>query len=320
MRPLFAATLIAWSHAAQAQTLALFTDAAPSPIEVAAIELGLHAEVFTDAATFAAAAAQADIVAIDSLMQWPDLTVEQAIAQAVSNQQLVIYSSWALASAPSTQAALGVTAVEYTDALRHAATDEGPNLLGEIGGVLFPSTRFSAPVDGQYLALTGAGWYAAADVVTGRGTIAVTHNSRVIINGLVGYDYQDVDRNRDGLSDAANLYVAELDMLLGGAGSVGLAVSGRCSSKLTLHISGLVPYRAFAVASSSSIGLGAATGGACAGAPLGLAAGGLGLLYYRGSASGSLTLSVPSQVPLCGRYLQVVDMATCAASNVMGPF
>lgn len=305
---------------AHAQTLALYTDMPVSPIEQAAMELGLTVQTsYADPAGFAAQAAVADIVAVDSLMSWPDVLVEATVAQAVADDRLVLYSSWALASARATQTVLGVTAVEYTDPLRHVATGEGANLLGSLGGVLLPSMAVSAPVDGQYLTLTGPGWFAARDLVSGAGTIAVTHGDQVIVNGLVGYDYLDVDRDRDGLPDAVNLYLAELDLLLGRSGGPHLAIGGGCNSKMSVDITGLRPRRSFAIAIADTIGLGSAAGPTCTAAPLGLSAGSLRLIAGAASGSGTVSLSFFARGALCGRYVQVLDLGNCTATNVVGP-
>ncbi|HMV66104.1 MAG TPA: hypothetical protein PKA64_04595 [Myxococcota bacterium] len=319
MRALTSLVLLTPNLAA-AQTLVLYTDHQPSAVELAAAAVGVRAQVFVgDPAAFLRAVTPTSYVAVDVLREWPNLQVEAAVQAAAANDQPVLYSSWGLNAVPATQAALGVQATEYTDALRHAATDEGPNLLGGFGGVLFPSSRFAAPIDGQYLDLTASGWFAARDVTTGGGTIAVTHGGHVIVNGLLAYDYQDIDRDLNGQSDAVDLFAAELGLLLGAAPQVTMEVAGACPGPLTISVRNLVPSRSFAVAVSDTIGRGTAPAAACAGAPLGLSTTSLSLLTTRSSGRGDVTWTVSPNPALCGRHVQIIDLASCDATNVVGP-
>lgn len=108
------------------------------------------------------------------------------------------------------------------------------------------------------------------------------------------------------------------DFHVGGGGSTGpsLAVSGRCPGMGQVDISGLTPGGNFAVARASALGSFAIPSGSCAGTTLGLGAGIQLIGIYSADGSGDFSAMPTFSAGLCGDYVQVVDLSTCATTNV----
>jgi len=100
-----------------------------------------------------------------------------------------------------------------------------------------------------------------------------------------------------------------------GGGSPDLSITGDCPGDIVLNLTGGTPGGSIALVSSASEGSSNVPQGSCAGTPLGLSAPGLlAIVPLDGNGAFSTTRNVPA--PLCGLFLQVLDLGTCQTSNV----
>lgn len=96
---------------------------------------------------------------------------------------------------------------------------------------------------------------------------------------------------------------------------VALALSGSCYDEITLLLAGASKNGEVELYQSASAGMDAVPGGQCAGTALGLDDPQL-LLGLAADGSGSLSAVLTPPIEACGRLVQIVDLSTCAASNV----
>ena len=93
--------------------------------------------------------------------------------------------------------------------------------------------------------------------------------------------------------------------------------SGICTRRMTLSATGLTPNSTVYVVSSSATGSAAVPSGPCAGTVSGVSATGLGLRRtLTSNAWGAASWSTPTTPAACGASVQVLDLASCAFSNV----
>ncbi len=98
-------------------------------------------------------------------------------------------------------------------------------------------------------------------------------------------------------------------------GSPALSVSGSCPGPVSLTITGLTPDGSVQVWSGRSAGSTTIRDGTCAGTVLDLSKARL-ATTRKADANGNLTVRLSLKANACGSPLQVLDLATCAKSNV----
>lgn len=138
-------------------------------------------------------------------------------------------------------------------------------------------------------------------------------------NALSMLDVNVFEDDRWDTADAAAL-AANTAVWLASGGSTGptLTYTGPCPGPSSAAISGATSNSTVALLIANTTGSVVIPGGfTCAGTTLGLGASGLQLLQTGVSdANGDLTFAGPVPANFCGRFLQSVDVATCATSNV----
>lgn len=100
------------------------------------------------------------------------------------------------------------------------------------------------------------------------------------------------------------------------AGAVALSLAGSCPGPMTLSISGGTPSGVAAIIFADATGTDPIPVGGCQGTETGLSnPAPLAPVSLDGSGNGELTPNVPAGA--CGKLLQVMDVASCAMSNVV---
>ncbi len=104
----------------------------------------------------------------------------------------------------------------------------------------------------------------------------------------------------------------------GAASGPSLSVSGSCPGRVMMRISGATPGASVQLWSGKAAGNTAVADGACAGTKLDI---GRARVVATGTAdaSGSVTLRMNLKEKECGLLFQVLDLATCATSNIATP-
>jgi hypothetical protein len=110
---------------------------------------------------------------------------------------------------------------------------------------------------------------------------------------------RDVDN--DGVGNACDLY---------------LDATGACPGPIAFSASGLTPGRQVAVIASTGTGGLTIPVGTCAGFPTGLDANARLITFVNADANGEIAAMPTAPAYACGRYVQLVDMATCRTTNV----
>ena len=94
-----------------------------------------------------------------------------------------------------------------------------------------------------------------------------------------------------------------------------LVISGSCPGTANVDVSGLTPYGNFAVLTASAPGTAPVTAGSCSGAMTDLDA-----FTFRGlfsaDAVGAASLTPNLNSGACGLYVQMLDVSSCALTNV----
>jgi len=94
-----------------------------------------------------------------------------------------------------------------------------------------------------------------------------------------------------------------------------LHLFGSCSSTVRLAMSGLTPSSSFVLAAGTSVGVTTVPTGVCAGTDVDLT-GILGVWSLASDPAGELVLEMAPPPALCGSHTQLLDLSTCATSNV----
>ncbi len=97
-----------------------------------------------------------------------------------------------------------------------------------------------------------------------------------------------------------------------------LDIVGACPGPAVISMAGLTPSSNVAVVRSSGAGVTAVPAGPCAGTLLDLASPLALIGFFPTDATGGLSASPTLAAPMCGQLVQVLDMATCAVTNVIG--
>jgi hypothetical protein len=284
---------------------------------VAAGKLGHTATVFfADGAGFAAACATADLCIVESAAWTVAPVVGVAIDDALARGTPVIVQYAAFEVDPLFNAALEIAPVDYRTPFP-AHTPAGLHdffFRIPTGALVWPGV-YDAGVNGARFRLTGGGWLGSAEA-----TIAVTRNELGIANGFLAFDYQDADADTDGVLDVVELFEEEIHWLLGGKSPPNLSVDGTpCPRAVTLRANGFTAGGRVAVASANNGGSSSLPSGVCAGTALGLGSVSLRLsAVLTASASGRVDYTGPVSPGLCGKVLQMIDLSSCAVSNVEG--
>jgi outer membrane protein assembly factor BamB len=97
-----------------------------------------------------------------------------------------------------------------------------------------------------------------------------------------------------------------------------LTVSGACPGPVAVKVTGLTPNASVRIWNGKSAGSTTINSGSCAGTVLDLAKARV-LTTRTADSKGNLSLRLNFQATSCGKPLQVIDLATCATSNVATP-
>jgi hypothetical protein len=114
------------------------------------------------------------------------------------------------------------------------------------------------------------------------------------------------------LDDDAGLYSGSAYVFL--EREVGLRLAGLCPGEVTLTVTGATPQAQVAVLHGEE-GMSQVPGGPCAGTPLGLADPGLAGVALT-DLTGGLTVTRVLESQACDRFVQALDLATCAVSGL----
>lgn len=95
-----------------------------------------------------------------------------------------------------------------------------------------------------------------------------------------------------------------------------LSLSGSCPGPMTASMTGFTPNGAVAIVLGANAAAFTIPNGTCAGTVLGVTPPSL-VALLNANGSGALSLSKNAGAALCGRWLQAVDLRTCATSNVV---
>jgi hypothetical protein len=152
--------------------------------------------------------------------------------------------------------------------------------------------------------------------LTATGNAAIRFSRGGFVNGWMPINAQGVDADFDGVADAAEVLANEIAYLTSLDGPA-LALGGSCPGAVTIAGSRLTPGGPVAVLRADGPGATIVPSGVCAGLRLGLGAAGLGLVtVVTADAAGEIAYAGPVLPGLCGRSLQLVDLARCEASGV----
>jgi hypothetical protein len=311
---LLAATAL--SSQALAANIAIYDDYAGAPWSgAAASSLGHTVGVFyNDGIGFAAACAAADLCIVESPNWYPPADVGTAITAAVTAGKPVIVEYWTFAGDPQFNAALNISPTDYSTPLPTHSPAGSHNFFSRIGtGSLTWPGSYDAGINSSTFALAGAGYIASA-----QSTIAVTRGDKAIANGFLSYDYQNADSDGDGILDVSEIYAEEISYLLGGSARPTIDLVGApCPSSVTARATGFTPGGTIAIVRSNGTGAAVVPSGPCLGTVLGLSTSGLGLITtITAPPSGTVNYAGAVSPGVCGKYIQMVDMATCTVSNV----
>jgi hypothetical protein len=315
MRFALLAAATALSSSAFAANIAIYDDYAAAPWSgTAATNLGHTVGVFyLDGAGFSAACAAADLCIVESPNYGSDATAVAAITSAVMNGKPVIVEYWKFGSDPAYNTALNITATDYFTPLASHSPTGAVNFFSTIstGSLAWPGS-YDAGINGSTFGLVGGGFIASA-----QNTIAVTRGDTAIANGFLSYDFQNADGDADGKLDVVEIYEQEIEFLLGGSRPTINLVGSPCPSSVTAQATGFTPGGTIAIVKSNGTGAAVIPSGPCAGTTLGLGTAGLGLITtITAPPSGTVNYSGSVSAGVCGKYIQMVDMATCSVSNV----
>jgi hypothetical protein len=316
MRFAFLAVATALSSSAFAANIAIYDDLYSTPWSgTAATNLGHTVGVFyLDGAGFSAACAAADLCIVESPNYGSDATAVAAITSAVTNGKPVIVEYWKFQSDPAFNTALNISAVDYYTPLASHSPAGSVNFFSSIstGSLAWPGS-YDAGINGSTFSLIGGGFLATA-----QSTIAVTRGDKAIANGFLSFDFQNADADGDGTLDVVEIYEREIEFLLGGGGRPTINLVGSpCPSSVTAQATGFTGGGTVAIVRSNGTGAAVIPSGPCAGTTLGLSTSGLGLITtITAPASGTINYAGAVSAGVCGKYIQMVDMATCTVSNV----
>jgi hypothetical protein len=102
----------------------------------------------------------------------------------------------------------------------------------------------------------------------------------------------------------------------GNGGGYFLSISGQCPGTVTVHWDGATPDRQQAIVFAANTGNFVIPNGPCQGTPLGLGTQSLRLVNTIGTGSGSGSVNGSAGTGACGGFLQLVELPSCATSNV----
>jgi len=173
---------------------------------------------------------------------------------------------------------------------------------------------------------TGTDWASSVDpesVTWSTDTFDVDTNANALRWGtMYNYGFEanapparleaSVELFRPGAADAPTALVIGPNNL---SGEPLLSAAGSCPGNLDLAIENLAPGGRIGIVSGNSPGQTTIPGGVCAGVELDVANASL-LRVANADQDGKFSLSQPLSDRPCGRVLQVVDLTTCAVSNI----
>jgi hypothetical protein len=307
---------LAASTPALAANIAIFEDYSAAPVSAMGATAYGHTSqtFFADGLGFANACAAADLCIVEASNWLLGADGVNAINTAIANGKPVIVTHWAFQSYDEgMNGPLGIIPTDYYTSF--AQTGAGSyNFYGTLAGATlnwYGSDIFG--VNGSTFSLSGAGWIGSA-----QGNVAVTNNDGSIAFGIAPYDFSSIDDDADGMWDLAEVYGEMIDYLLGGGARPTINLVGSpCPSSVTAQATGFTPGGTIAIVKANGTGAAVIPSGPCAGTTLGLSTSGLGLITtITAPPSGSVNYSGSVSAGVCGKYIQMVDMATCTVSNV----
>jgi hypothetical protein len=289
---------LAASTPALAANIAIFEDYSAAPVSaMGATALGHTSLVFfADGLGFANACAAADLCIVEASNWLLGADGVNAINTAIVN------------------APLGIIPTDFYTSFSQTGAGSYNFYQGLAGGQLTWQGSDIFGVNGSTFTLAGAGWIGSA-----QNNVAVTNNDRSIAFGIAPYDFASIDTDGDAMWDLAEVYGEMIDFLLGGGGprpTINL-VGSPCPSSVTAQATGFTGGGTVAIVRSNGTGAAVIPSGPCAGTTLGLSTSGLGLITtITAPPSGNINYAGSVSAGVCGKYIQMVDMATCTVSNV----
>jgi hypothetical protein len=308
---------LAASTPALAANIAIFEDYSAAPVSaMGATALGHSSLVFfADGLGFANACAAADLCIVEASNWLLGADGVNAINTAIANGKPVIVTHWAFQTYDEgMNAPLGIIPTDFYTSFSQTGAGSYNFYQGLAGGQLTWQGSDIFGVNGSTFTLAGAGWIGSA-----QNNVAVTNSDRSIAFGIAPYDFASIDTDGDAMWDLAEVYGEMIDFLLGGGGprpTINL-VGSPCPSSVTAQATGFTGGGTVAIVRSNGTGAAVIPSGPCAGTTLGLSTSGLGLITtITAPPSGNINYAGSVSAGVCGKYIQMVDMATCTVSNV----
>jgi hypothetical protein len=115
----------------------------------------------------------------------------------------------------------------------------------------------------------------------------------------------------------SSVFIDNLYFTNGGAAGPSIALGGSCPTAVTVAATGFTPGGNVAIVRSNGTGSFVVPSGGCAGTVTGLSASGVGLVtVVNANGSGNINYAGGVGAGICTKFLQFVDLTTCATSNV----
>ncbi len=308
--------MLAGLGAAEAREVLIYNDNGYAWSEAAAVALGHTVRtVQGDWVPFQAAYATGvvDVLVIESAYgELPTQVVDVLQTHILAGKPYIV-THWGIDRDAQLRAITGVMSLRsyyQPEAVTSLAGADPFGLFVGVGEVAMSGDYVTD--DGDYL--TGG----AVAGLTASGNAAIRFSRGGFVNGWQPINAQGVDADFDGMADAAEVLANELAYLTALDGPT-LVVGGSCPGAVTIAGARLTPGGSVAVLRADGAGSTVVPSGACAGLRLGLGSAGLGLVTIGvADAAGELSYAGPVLPGLCGRSLQLVDLASCEASGVGG--